>query len=171
MAFSQISFPSLSVSFIIAQAITPEMASGVVEGDFSADESDTSGSSSDDDTQFNEEDQKKLHEELKDVPKCIKWVCAGPTGVGKSTLLNGLTGGKDFSDEDVVRVPRFKVGHSLKQGTITVIQKTFRKNGIRITVFDTPGLEGCDGTDDSYLKEIEEKCNDYDLFLLLHQKY
>ena len=120
-----------------------------------------------------EDEIKGFNEEVKTMPRSIKVVCSGPTGVGKSTLLNGLMGVDEFSDDsdsilgeqDSESVSSFRVESSLDHGTLSVTQKTFTKHDIQITLFDTPGLEGCSDTDNAYLREIKEKCADYDLFL------
>ena len=119
---------------------------------------------------FSEEEIKAFNEEVKTMQKKIKVVCGGPTGVGKSTLLNGLMGVDEYSDEsdheeETSSVSSFNVQDSLDRGTLSVASKTFTKNEIEVTLFDTPGLEGCNDADDAYLKEIKEKCADFDLFL------
>ena len=123
------------------------------------------------DNVLTEAEIKDFDEEVKNMHKTIKVVCGGPTGVGKSTLLNGLMGVDEYSDEsassgDEVSVLRFNVEHKLDHGTLCVIPKTFVKNDVEITLFDTPGLEGCNDVDDAYLQEIKEKCGDYDLIIL-----
>ncbi len=100
-------------------------------------------------------DPKDLEEELAKAPKKLSVLCAGAT-VGKSTLLNGLMG--------VCKADLFPVGESLKRGTLEVTERTFTLRGIAITIWDTPGMEGS-RVDESYLKEIKEKCADFDIFL------
>ena len=119
-----------------------------------------------------EDEIKDLNEEVKTMPKSIKVVCSGPTGVGKSTLLNGLMGVDEFSDSilgehdsELQSVNSFRVESALDHGTLSVVQKTFTKHEIEITLFDTPGLEGCSDADNAYLREIKEKCADFNLFL------
>jgi predicted GTPase len=70
--------------------------------------------------------------------------------------LNGLAGEKDEEDS-------FSVGHSLKHGTLRVTSKTINKNGVQLTIWDTPGLEGGEN-DTEYLSDIKEKCSDFDIF-------
>ena len=146
------------------------MASIVVD---SSDSDDTDNTSlSEGSSLFNEEeDVKEFHEELKSMTKDIKVLCAGPTGVGKSTLLNSLMGIEDSvssdnpTDEDSRSRSSFTVQDSLDRGTLCVGEKTFTKNDIEVTLFDTPGLEGCNDADNAYLHEIKEKCADFDIFL------
>jgi predicted GTPase len=108
-----------------------------------------------DGTCMSEEDLLVTVREIKSMEKKLTILCCGPTGVGKSTLLNGLVGEEN---EDA-----FSVGHSLKHGTSQVICKQIEKNGVQITIWDTPGLEGSDN-DTEYLSDIKEKCSDFDLF-------
>ena len=105
-----------------------------------------------------EEELEEFKEELKKMSKKIKVLCCGPTGVGKSTLLNGLMGIENYSDG------AFAVGDSLNRGTLRVNPKTFTNQDIEITLLDTPGLEGC-AIDDAYLQDIKREGADYDIFL------
>lgn len=101
-----------------------------------------------------EDNVKEFKEEYESKNKYVNILCGGPTGVGKSTLLNALTG-----------VECLHVEESLTRGTMKVIEKSFVKDGVLITVWDTPGLEGVENADAGYMKEIKEKCADFDLFL------
>ena len=107
---------------------------------------------------LNQEELEEFKEEIQQMTKKIKVLCCGPTGVGKSTLLNGLMGVENYSDEG------FVVGDSLDRGTLCVNPKTFTKQDIEITLLDTPGLEGC-AIDDEYLQEIKREGANYDIFL------
>ncbi len=102
--------------------------------------------------------------EIEKASKKVSILCAGPTGVGKSTLLNGLIGSKE-GERSKDKDDKFKVENSLKRGTSEVHKREFVKNGIAVTVWDTPGLEGRDDTDSSYLERIKEECADFDLFM------
>ena len=97
--------------------------------------------------------QAKFEESLKKIGSKLTVLCIGPIGVGKSTLLNGVMGEKIF-----------EVGERLERGTTEVERHTFTKNGITMTLWDTPGLEGSQN-DEKYLKEIKEKCPNPDVFL------
>ena len=95
----------------------------------------------------------EFEESLKKIGSKLTVLCIGPIGVGKSTLLNGLMGEKIF-----------EVGESFDRCTTEVERHTFTKNGITVTLWDTPGWEGSQN-DEKYLKEIKEKCPNPDIFL------
>ena len=91
-----------------------------------------------------------------EMKKRVTVLCGGPTGSGKSTLLNSLVG---------IEESAFDVGGSLDRSTTGVCQETCVRNGITITLWDTPGLEREDRVDEACLKDIRKKCQDYDIFL------
>jgi tRNA U34 5-carboxymethylaminomethyl modifying GTPase MnmE/TrmE len=113
----------------------------------------TGAESSDDDYFSVNEDYRAT---MKEIKKELTILCSGPVGAGKSTLLNGLVGEKNTDP--------FHVGHSLKHSTTRVTPKQIEKNGVQLTLCNTPGLEG-DKNDREYLREIKEKCSDFDLFV------
>ena len=82
-------------------------------------------------------------------------VTLGETGVGKSTLLNGLFGVKEF-----------KEGDTLDPGTITVVTNRYVRIGVLVTVHDCPGLLDGTGNDGTYLNDMQAKAeNGIDLML------
>ena len=113
--------------------------------------------SSDDDCELDmsdwtEAEKKELKKAVENKEKKMSILCCGPTGVGKSTLLNGLLG-EELLDAN----------ESLSRVTLNVSEKKFEKNGVQVTVWDTPGLGGCDN-DEEYFEEIR-KYKDFDIFL------
>ena len=99
----------------------------------------------------------KEFSERKDKKMSI--MCCGPTGTGKSTLLNGLLGPEAL-------LGKFEVGNSLEcRGTSKVEERKFNKDDIEVTVWDTPGMEGVESQDRQFLDEIKGRCSEYDLFL------
>lgn len=106
---------------------------------------------------MSDEDREQFLKEAQDLNKQLSILCCGPTGAGKSTLLNGLMGEARWSGE-------FLVGTSLQRGTTKVEEIVFVKKGVKVTLWDTPGLEGGEN-DGRYLQEIKEKCGNFDLFL------
>lgn len=111
--------------------------------------------------QVSDEDLELFLKEIKEAKKELSILCCGAVGSGKSTLLNGLMGDGKWSEEFPVEFP---VQTSLCRGTSKVDMKIFVRKGIKVTVWDTPGLEGGDN-DEEYLQEIKEKCAKFDLFL------
>ena len=85
-------------------------------------------------------------------------VC-GKTGIGKSSLINSLTGTKACDINDPGITGNFKA----KTTTVTPILINF--SGVLLRVWDSPGLQ--DGTvhETKYLDEMYEKCKDVNLVL------
>ena len=102
---------------------------------------------------------KKLRDYFKGVTSLNLVVC-GKSGIGKSTLINALVGSKIC-----------KTGHSVKGVTRDVDEAaTFDLNGVKVTVWDTPGLEeGSASEQEERKKQLRKKITQVDLFLLCRQ--
>lgn len=86
----------------------------------------------------------------------LRIAVAGKTGAGKSTLLNIFLG-----------VDEFKEGDGFDPVTDNVKEVVCMKKGIRIRVWDCPGLQDGSGREKQYLLELENKTNN-DIHLLLY---
>ena len=86
--------------------------------------------------------------------RSIRVLVTGKTGVGKSTLVNGIVGAEVA-----------KVGSTLDPETTEV--KDFRAviDGVTVIVFDSPGLQDGTGNEKQYLADLEKKCKEVDLVL------
>ena len=96
-------------------------------------------------TDKNDPDFKHWAEQELQQEKHLRILASGKTGSGKSTLLNGIVGSK------------FVVGESLKPETKTVDAHEYRMGNLKVTAWESPGLQ--DGTlhEEAYLKDIAEK--------------
>ena len=85
----------------------------------------------------------------------MRVIVSGKTGSGKSSLLNGFVGLSVFPE-----------GEDLEPTTLEVTKQELTKSGVKIVVFDCPGLQ--DGTDneDKYLQDLQQKTEGrFDLML------
>lgn len=107
-------------------------------------------------------DERITNEEVNDflkdwVKTCntVSILAAGKTGVGKSTLLNSLSGEVFFkSSKD-----------RSQAGTKTIESYSFLKNGVTITAWDSPGFQDSSGREEIYKKDLKKHCTDVDLLL------
>ena len=77
----------------------------------------------------------------------IRILVTGKTGSGKSTLVCGLLG-----------VPIDK-----KNEPSQVVKYEIPKEGVKVIIWDTPGLQDGSTNQESYLQQMKEQCSDRDL--------
>ncbi len=108
-------------------------------------------------------------EEAKDVSTEVKeevrkWIKSGPTirilvtgktGTGKSTLLNGIIGKKEFA------VGKKRGEHC----TTSVDCREGMNKGVKYIVWDSPGLQDGTENEQSYLQEMVDKCEQIDIMM------
>ena len=99
----------------------------------------------------------KIREEVEDFlqqgKNSMKVLVIGKTGVGKSSLINSLSG-KTVADES-----------DIDKGTHYVEVFPVQVNNIDVEFWDSPGLHDAEGKEKEYLKEIVDNCADPDLIL------
>ncbi len=84
----------------------------------------------------------------------VNILLTGKTGTGKSTLVNSIVG-----------AVKAHVGHSLNADTQDVKSFKVEINGVKIKVWDSPGLQDGTGNEKDYLEDMKRRCNNYDLVL------
>lgn len=105
--------------------------------------------------------EKEAFRNLMKTASRIRILVVGATGVGKSTLLNGLLGKKIF---DTGR-------EELERVTTRVTEHKHHRNGVDIVIIDSPGLHDGHNKEKEYVKEMVEKIKAYDgIDLILYCK-
>lgn len=82
----------------------------------------------------------------------VSILVAGTTYTGKSALINCLVG--EYVAPE---------GYELRPERMVVRPYQIMRNGISITLWDSPGLQGGTGNDALYIADIKEKCRSIDL--------
>ena len=85
---------------------------------------------------------------------CI--VVMGKRGIGKSTILSIFLGVKDF-----------EAGDGFRHVTDEVKERSYEKNGVKVTVWDCPSLQDRTGEEEQYLRELKRRTNG-DTHLMLY---
>jgi predicted GTPase len=85
----------------------------------------------------------------------VNMLVTGKTGVGKSSLINGIVG-KEVA----------KKGDSLDRGTVEVQAFAFKYHDVDITIWDSPGLQDGLDKEEEYIRDMQRKgCANSDLML------
>ena len=99
---------------------------------------------------------------IKSIKNSLKFVVSGKLGVGKSALINGLSGKMVAKEgQSAIRVTNEITGYEL---TIKATDKSISK-GVEVVVYDTPGLADPLHDEEANLAEISKHCLDADLLI------
>ena len=85
----------------------------------------------------------------------LRLLVTGKTGVGKSTLVNGILG----------KVVAVEGAATLIRCTTQVTEYKAQLHGVPVTVYDSPGLQDTTEKEDEYLKDMRKKCQRLSLVL------
>ena len=85
----------------------------------------------------------------------VNMLVTGKTGVGKSSLINGVVG-KEVAEE----------GDTLDRGTVKVQAFSFKYHDVDITIWDSPGLQDGLDREEEYIRDMQRQgCANSDLVL------
>ena len=87
-----------------------------------------------------------------DASKSVKIFVTGKTGAGKSSLVNALVGDSIAKEGDTL---------DPETSEVTSYEKTIRD--VKVTVWDSPGLQDGTNRESEYLADIEQNCKAMDL--------
>ena len=101
-----------------------------------------------------------IGEVLNQVLQPFDVLMCGKTGVGKSSLINSLTGWEAQREvNDPAETGNFGAG------TTTVDPTLINLSGVLLRVWDSPGLQDNSVHEEDYLEEMYEKCKDVNIVL------
>ena len=107
-------------------------------------------------------DLQQCLQDLREYGKLGFLVC-GKTGVGKSTLINGLVGQevRNVNDPGLGDYSSATFG----PGTTEVEETLLNIDGVLVSVWDSPGLQDDTNSDEKYLENMYANCKNVDLVL------
>ena len=95
-------------------------------------------------------------------PGKFQFLVCGKTGVGKSSLINGLVGTPVCKVNDP-GTSTADPAASFAPGTLEVSNTSINVKGAPVLAWDSPGLQDGTGNEDQYLQSMCEKCKDVDV--------